>query len=123
MRPQSITVLCILLFVIGASLTVRSLGQIFLVPGLYSFFMLTISLLGLYCYYGLWHMQRWCIPVFFLVWGAISTPVLLELNESSTIILMRSMYVIGILIAFVVVVLPHRKEMSRGPIWQVKKDT
>ncbi len=121
MRPQSITILCVLLFVIGTSLAVRSIGQIMLLPGISSFFMLIISFLGLYCYYGLWNMKRWSIGLFFVVWAALALPTLMELDGFSTILLMRSLYLLGMLAAFIGVVLPHSDKFTSGPMWQFKK--
>ena len=121
MRPQSITILCILLFVIGASLLLRSIGQFFLVPGYYSFFMLLISLLGLYGYYGLWIMKHWSIPVFILVWSAIFFPMVLGPVPFSRIMLLRYLYIAGVVAAFMIVVLPHRDKLSKGPIWDFRR--
>lgn len=121
MRPQSITILCILLFVIGTSLTIRSIGQFVLVPGIYTFFMLIISLLGLYCYYGLWNMKRWSLSLFFIVWAAIGLPMLTGSEQLSTIMRLRSLYLIGVVVAFVLVVFPHRSKLSGGAIWDFKR--
>jgi len=121
MRPQTITVLCIALFGIGISLTVRSLAQFIITPGFYTFFMLIISMLGVYCYYGLWTMKRQCIPLFFLVWIAIPLPMLFGFGELTTITVIRSSYFVIILAIFSIVVLPHRNKFSEGPIWEFKK--
>ncbi len=121
MRPQSITILCILFFVIGASLALRSIGQFVLVPGFYTFSMLIVSLLGLYGYYGLWIMKRWCIPVFFLVWCFISLPMLFGSDGFSTVMILRAMYLVGMLAVFIIVVLPHRNKLSSGSVWDFKR--
>ncbi len=121
MRPQSITILCVLLFVIGTSLTVRSIGQVILLPGFSSILMLIVSILGLYCYYGLWNMKRWSIGLFFVVWAVLAVPTLLEMDGFSTILLMRSLYLLGMLAAFIGVVLPHSDKFTSGPMWQFKK--
>jgi len=121
MRPQSITILSILLFVIGISLAVRSLGQFFMAPSFYTFLMLIISFIGLYCYYGLWNMKRWCIPLFFLVWGFILLPMLMGGDKLSMIMLMRLLYLISVMGVFLIVVLPHRNRLSSGLVWPLKK--
>ncbi len=120
MRPQSITILCILLFVIGVSLTIRSIGQVILAPGIYTISMLIVSIVGLYCYYALWHMKRCSIPLFFLVWGAIALPMYMTSGAFTTIVLMRSLYLIGVVTAFVLVVLPHKSQLSSGLAWPLK---
>ncbi len=121
MRPQSITILCVLLFVIGISLAIRSIGQFVLVPGLYTFFMLLVSLVGLYSYYGLWIMKRWCIPVFFVVWCIIALPLFFGGDGFSTVMLLRSLYLVAMLVIFMIVVLPHKNKLSKGSIWDFKR--
>ncbi len=120
MRPQSITILCILLFVIGVSLALRSIGQFVLAPGMYSFFMLLVSLLGLYSYYGLWIMKRWSIPVFLLTWSLITLPALISNDGFSTVMLLRIAYLVGMLVVFMIVVLPHTNKLTQGAVWDFK---
>jgi hypothetical protein len=122
-RPPSISVVCILFFVIGTSLAVRSIGQFVVAPGLYTFLMLANSLLGLYAYWGLWNMRRWCIPLFIVVWVFIGAPIFLTHEGMSTISLLRSLYVFALVAIFVVVVLPHRSKMSPGQVWNSKRST
>jgi len=121
MRTQSITFFCAILFVIGFSQAIRSIGQFFLAPGLYSFFMLIISFIGLYCYYGLWNMKRWCIPLFFAVWGCLLLILLLGGGQFTTIIYLRLLYLVVVIIAFIAVVLPHRGKLSGAWLWPLKK--
>lgn len=121
MRPQSITILCVMLFLIGISLAFRSIGQFILAPGFYTFFMLIVSAAGLYCYYGLWNMKRWSIPLFFLVWGIITVPFFLGGDAFSTIILIRALYLMAIIVIFSVVVLPHRNKFSNGLVWPLER--
>ena len=117
MRPQSITVLCILLFLVGSSMAIRSIAQLFLAPGFLSFFMLIISVIGLYCYYGLWNMKRWCIPLFYSVWGAIALPMLIEIGSLSMIMLLRTSYLVAVMVIFTLVVFPHKDKLSSGLVW------
>ncbi len=122
-RPPSISVVCILFFVIGTSLAVRSIGQFVVVPGLYTFLMLVNSLLGLYAYWGLWNMKRWSIPLFLVVWAFIAAPIFLTHGGLSTISLLRSLYVFALVAIFSVVVLPHRSKMSPDQVWNSKQPT
>ena len=121
MRPQSITILCAILFVIGFSLAIRSIGQFVLVPSFYTFFTLIISIIGLYCYYGLWNMKRWCVYLFFIVWGLLSLTMFLGIDEFTTITIMRSLYLVSVMVIFAVVVLPHKNKLSGGLVWPLNK--
>lgn len=120
MRPQSITIVCIILTVVGVSLAARSIGQFVILPGFYSLLMLVISLLGLYSYYGLWKMKRWCIPLFYIVWGFISASLVFGTEEFSRVVIMRSLYLVAVILIFTVIVLPYRHSMTKGSIWKFK---
>jgi len=122
MRPLPITVLCVMLFGIGISLTIRSLTLFFISPGLYTFFMIILSIAGLYCYYGLWHMKRWCISLFFCIWIIIPFPLFMGLDSYSTISLLRILYFVALLTIFAVVVLPHKDKFQKGSIWDFKRN-
>ncbi len=121
MRPQSITILCVILFLIGFSLAFRSIGQFILSPGLYTFFMLIVSVAGLYCYYGLWNMKRWSIPLFFLVWGIITIPFFLGGDQFSTVTLIRSLYLVAVIAIFSIIVWPQRHNFSDGLVWPLER--
>lgn len=121
MRPQSITILCVMLFLIGASLTFRSIGQFFVAPGFYTFFMVILSFVGLYCYYGLWNMKRWSIHLFFVVWGLIVLPFFFGGDKFSTITLLRSLYLLAIISIFSIIVLPQKDKFSSGQVWPLKR--
>ncbi len=120
MRPLSVTVMCILLFGVGISLTLRSIAQLFLYPGIYTFLMIGVSILGLYCYYGLWKMKSWSIPLFYLLWIIIPLPMFLGFEGQSVIVVIRESYFVALLIIFSIVVLPHRSKFHKASIWDFK---
>jgi len=120
MRPLSITALCIILFGIGISLFFRSLSQLFISPGFFTFVMLIVSLISLYCYYGLWKMKNWSIPLFYAVWVFIPLPLFLGFEGASTITLIRSIYFVALLIVYSIVVLPHKGKFSQSSFWNYK---
>jgi len=122
MRPLTITVLCIVLFGIGISLAIRSLSTFFMSPGFYTFFMIILSFAGIYCYFGLWNMKRWCIPLFFCIWIIIPFPMFMGSDSYSTITMLRILYFIALLTVFAVVVLPHKDKFQKGSIWDFRSN-
>lgn len=121
MRPQSITVLCVLLFAMGASLSVRFVVQFAVAPNFFSFLLLVICLVALYTYYGLWNMRQWSILLFLCVWGSLLVLLLFIAPEITLILMMRAFYIVCIILVFLIVVLPHRDKFSSGPVWQPRK--
>ncbi|BCG65241.1 MAG: hypothetical protein methR_P3066 [Methyloprofundus sp.] len=120
MRPLSITTLCIILFGIGISLFIRSISQLFLFPSVYTFVMLAISLSGLYCYYGLWNMKTWSIPLFYAIWTIIPLPILMGFEGHSVTTIIRVTYFGVLLIVFSIIVLPHKGKFIKSSLWDYK---
>jgi len=114
MRTQPITILCVVLFVIGASMTLRHLFQFLFTAELGPFLMLVLSLIALFSYYGLWRMRRWSVMAIPIIWGIILSLTLFSAREMTTIMQLRSLYPIGIILIFLVVVLPSLKRFSGG---------
>lgn len=114
MRTQPITILCVVLFVIGASMTMRFLFQFLFSADIGSFLMLLLSLIALFSYYGLWRMRRWSVMAIPIIWGIILLLTLFSAREMTTIMQLRSLYPLGIILIFLVVVLPSLKRFSRG---------
>jgi hypothetical protein len=112
MRTQPITILCVVLFVIGASMAIRFLFQFLLSADLGSFLMLVLSLIALFSYYGLWRMRRWSLMAIPVIWGIILLVTLFSAREMTTIIQLRSLYPIGIILVFLIVVSPSLKRFS-----------
>lgn len=114
MRTQPLTVLCIVLFVIGASMAIRFLFQFMFDPTFGALVMLVLSLAALVSYYGLWRMRRWSIFAIPILWGIIFLLTLFSSREITTIVQLRSLYPIGIILVFLVVVLPNLKRFPRN---------
>ena len=114
MRTQPITILCAILFVIGASMTIRHLFQFLFTAELGSFLMLLLSLIALFSYYGLWRMRRWSIIAIPIIWGIIILVTLFSARQITTIVELRTAVPIAIIIIFFIVVLPSLKRFSGG---------
>lgn len=107
MRPYPITVLCVLLFMTGAFQCIKALAFFFAGVSMYSLFLLTVTLLAMMSFYGLWQCQRWAVSLFLAVWP-VKLMVQFMIEQAPTLRTgMHLWFSVALLIAYVLVVLPH----------------
>ncbi len=120
MRPQTITILCVVLFLMGGTLFLRSATIFFMNPGIYTFLILIASIIALYCYYGLWYMKKWSIGLFYVIWIFIPLPLFMGAEGFSLISILRGLYFVALLVVFFLVVTPHKDKFKEESIWEFK---
>lgn len=113
-RPNPITVLCVVLFVIGISQFVGSVMIFGFAPRFLSLVSILINALALYAYYGLWKMRRWSILGVLGVWGFNFLFSWLMPMHGGLPQQIRTGVTMVVLVIFLIVVLPHWNKMKEG---------
>lgn len=111
-RPNPITVLCVVLFVIGLSQFVGSVMIFIFTLRFMSLLSILINGFALYAYYGLWRMRRWSILGVLGVWAFNFLFSWLMPMHGGLPQQIRTGVTIIVLVIFVVVVLPHWNKMK-----------
>lgn len=114
MRPSSITVLCVVLFVIGGSQLIGSVIIVWTALGLLSVAAVIINVVALYAYYGLWQMRMWNVVAFMLIW--IFNLLLLSLTSIhiTAVEQIRGWVIMLVIAVYLAAVLPHWKKLSNS---------
>ena len=112
MRPTSITILCIILFVIGFSQLTGSLIIAVAAPNFPSMVAVTINSIAVYAYYGLWQMQKWSVIAFLVIWIFYFVSLSFSPIQGTAVGLFRGWVIILVTGIYLFFVLPHWNKFS-----------
>ncbi len=106
-RPAAITVLCVILFMIGLSQTVRAFAAFAFHPTGSTLYGILFSAVTLVAYYALWIIRRWGVFLLAAAWSSKILILAVMDSDRSLLAQFRFWACVVLLAASVAVVLPH----------------